>query len=634
MASMAPPPSPSKRPGLLRSVVTSIDRPVDRDTHAQRWHRAPAGPRSPHSPNVSGGAASGGSSSESSRVRSLVQGWEQASLGTRSKPYEALPPPPISPYRTNFATRDASSDRPALRVNSNQRDLAPGEATSPTRGTSPTVPASFFQKQAFVRTASDAPVKFDPQQQRNRVTQPGKENYQPPSSTAAAPRLPQINMAPLMSASTMSARTDLTTNSDAQTALTVETMATRSSGSTHASSLATNLALQPARQETATRFGTFSRTAVNGPRDPPAPVSAPTRSQSRPPFSSQASTSPPSRPVMNHRPVSSFIEALPPRPSAPTPSHDNARSTSPRHAWDEPSRYSPLPLDRSDSPPPLTTKLKASTPNGPPPATKGRRRPRSSSVGDGVRPTGPMAFDAPQEGRPAETQAEKTSRIEAEFARLLVSFERCPNGRTDWRGFPFPPQDKMQLPDPTVRSRMLGLALPLKAEMLRTAAVTSPTLNASSRSLHQRGRSMNTLDGSKMVEALNANKAEAPAASSSTGGSGIKSFLRKAKSNSSLRSQNLHDATAVVPSTPTSSSGGRRARSKSHSRTASSSSMFRSLGKSSGAGAGATVADAAVDAAAEGPAFWASRLRTGSIETLRVKELGRLRGRMRNESPV
>jgi hypothetical protein len=214
MASMAPPPSPSKRPGLLRSVVTSIDRPVDRDTHAQRWHRAPAGPRSPHSPNVSGGAASGGSSSESSRVRSLVQGWEQASLGTRSKPYEALPPPPISPYRTNFATRDASSDRPALRVNSNQRDLAPGEATSPTRGTSPTVPASFFQKQAFVRTASDAPVKFDPQQQRNRVTQPGKENYQPPSSTAAAPRLPQINMAPLMSASTMSARTDLTTNSD------------------------------------------------------------------------------------------------------------------------------------------------------------------------------------------------------------------------------------------------------------------------------------------------------------------------------------------------------------------------------------------------------------------------------------
>jgi hypothetical protein len=205
---------------------------------------------------------------------------------------------------------------------------------------------------------------------------------------------------------------------------------------------------------------------------------------------------------------------------------------------------------------------------------------------------------------------------------------------TDWRGFPFPPQDKMQLPDPTVRSRMLGLALPLKAEMLRTAAVTSPTLNASSRSLHQRGRSMNTLDGSKMVEALNANKAEAPAASSSTGGSGIKSFLRKAKSNSSLRSQNLHDATAVVPSTPTSSSGGRRARSKSHSRTASSSSMFRSLGKSSGAGAGATVADAAVDAAAEGPAFWASRLRTGSIETLRVKELGRLRGRMRNESPV
>lgn len=201
----------------------------------------------------------------------------------------------------------------------------------------------------------------------------------------------------------------------------------------------------------------------------------------------------------------------------------------------------------------------------------------------------------------------------------------------------------MQLPDPTVRSRMLGLALPLKEEMLRTAAVTSPTLNATSRSLHQRGRSMNTLGGSSFLPpsgAATANKGEGRAApgpaSSSTSGNGIKSFLRKAKSNSSLRSQNLHDAAAIVPSTPTSSSGGggRRARSKSHSRTASSSSMFRSLGKSSGAGVGATVSDMVGDAAAEGPAFWASRLRTGTIETLRVKELGRLRGRLRNESPV
>lgn len=461
-------------------------------------------------------------------------------------------------------------------------------------------------------------------------------------------------MAPLMSASTMSARTDLTTaDSDAQTALTVETMATRSSGSTHASSLATNLAPQPVRPETATRFGTFTRTAVIGPRDQPAPSPAPTQSQSRPPFSSHASTSPPSRPVMNHRPVSSFIEAFPPRPSAPTPPHDNARSTSPRHAWDEPSRYSPLPLDRSGSPPPLTATPKAPTASGPPPpATKGRRRPRSSSVGDGVRPTGPMAFDAPKEARPAETAAQKTKRIEAEFARLLVSFKDVPlnealRSRNLTRSLSSPrTQDTMQLPDPTVRSRMLGLALPLKEEMLRTAAVTSPTLNATSRSLHERGRSMNTLGGSSFISpsgAATANKGDDRAtpgpASSTTSGSGLKSFLRKAKSNSSLRSQNLHDAAAVVPSTPTSSGGrvdGRRARSKSHSRTASSSSMFRSLGKSSGAGAGAgaTMSDMVGDAAAEGPAFWASRLRTGTIETLRVKELGRLRGRLRNESPV
>lgn len=427
MTTTAPPPSPPKRPGLLRTVVTSIDRPVDRDTHAQRWHRAPAGPRSPCSPHVAGATGSaGGSTSESSRVRSLVQGWEQASLGTRSRPYEALPPGPTSPYRTHLATRDASSDKPALRVNSNQRDLVPGEATSPTRGTSPTVPASFFQKQAFARTGNDAPVKFDPHQHRHRVTQPGKENCQPSPTAAGAPRLPQINMAPLMSASTMSARTDLTTNSDAQTALTVETMATRSSGSTHASSLVTELAAQPVRQVKATRFGTFSRTAVNGPRDEPAPA----QSHSRPPFSSHMSTSPPSRPAMNHRPVSSFIEALPPRPSAPIPPPDTARSTSPRHAWDEPARYSPLPLDRSGSPPLATTSSKGTTPTGPPLATKGRRRPRSSSVGDGVRPTGAILFDAPKATRPAETPAEKTRRIEAEFARVLVSSEGRPTDQS------------------------------------------------------------------------------------------------------------------------------------------------------------------------------------------------------------
>lgn len=200
----------------------------------------------------------------------------------------------------------------------------------------------------------------------------------------------------------------------------------------------------------------------------------------------------------------------------------------------------------------------------------------------------------------------------------------------------------MQLPDPTVRSRMLGLALPLKEEMLRTAAVSSPTLNATSRSLHQRGRSMNTVGGSAFLppsDAVNGINSDARATSSSTSGSGIKSFLRKAKSNSSLRSQNLHDATAVGSAAPNSSGGGggRRARSKSHSRTTSSSSMFRSLGKSSGAGAVTTAADVMgsdTDAAAEGPAFWALRLRTGTIETLRVKELGRLRGRLRNESPM
>ncbi|GAA5872921.1 hypothetical protein JCM3774_004877 [Rhodotorula dairenensis] len=632
MATTSPPASPSKRPGLLRSLVTGIDEPVDRDAHAQRWHRAPAGPRSPNSPPAASNlpAALAATGARESKVRSLVQGWEQASLGARSRPYEVLAPAPASPYRTTFEPRDiraggaATGDRPALRVNSNHLVYA-DEATSPRRGTSPTVPAAYFQMQAAKRTVDAMPAKFDPQQQR-RPVQPGKENHRPSpgsgTTAAAPPRLPQLNMAPLLSASTMSARTDLTADTDTGTAVTVETMATRSSGSTHAASLLTTPVVEAfadehahptqaaSRGQEAKRFSTFSRTATQV-RDQQDLRSGP------PPFarpqSSGDTTPEPSRPVLQYRPVSSFIEALPPRPTAPSSAHssfvtspNSATSSSAQHAQERPARYSPLPLDCAS---PLTP-VSRSVPNAPP-APSSRRRPRSSSAGEGARPAGIMQLDSERAARPAETAQEKASRVDAEFARLL---------------------DTMQLPDQTVRTRMLGLALPLKEEMLRTASSASPSLKVPSRASHQRGRSMNTVGGFSSFAAAgsagdrNGRPDDLPS-------SGFKSFLRKAKSNSSLRSQNAHDsATTAAVSTLVAVPSG-RTRSKSRSRATSTSSVFRGLGKSSGAGAGAVSSDLA-GSEGEGPTYWASRLRTGTIDTLQVKELGRLRGRLRNESPA
>ncbi|GAA5987241.1 hypothetical protein JCM10908_001874 [Rhodotorula pacifica] len=643
-AASSPPPSPSKRPGLLRSLVTGIDQPIDRDTHAQRWHRAtPAGPRAPYDDSSKPGPSGYGATGSASKVRSLVQGWEEASLGARSRPYEALAPAPASPYRTTFIRDKATQgeERPALRVNSNylaakSSDATRGGTTTP----SPTVPASFFQAQALKRSTNEAPGKFEPQQPpQRRTAQPqpaGKENHHPlsslpfPSPPALLPRhqtapiLPQITTAPLLAASTMSARTDLSL--DAQTAVTVETMATRSSESTHASSLVTNPAEEaflgggraqqsPVRSpaEEPKRFSTFSRTARADHHhvQPEARAPAPSTEPLSPTRVTCATAVPASRPAMQHRPVSSFIEALPPRPSAPSPPPSSLHSSaSPplAHAWaDRPSRYSPLPLDIDERKPAPARQNAANS--HPPLATAGRRRPRSSSVGDGLRPTGLRTMDTTKESRPAESGPEKVQRIEAEFARLL---------------------DTMQLPDPTVRAKMLGLALPLKEEMLRTASTASPTLNAASRSLHhQRGRSMNLSATSPFGAEDKKSRQEVSASS------GIKSFLRKAKSNSSLRSQNEHAALAAPSGASTSSSAAGRARSKSHSRTGSSSSVFRNLGKSSGAGAGTSASHAdVVSAGGEGPAFWAAKLRASTIESLRVKELGRLRGRLRYESPV
>lgn len=442
MQAASPPASPSKRTALLRSLVTGVGAPVDRDTHAERWNRAPTGNRATPTVAPSQGSAPASPSTRANgsgvRVASLVQGWEEASLGARSRPYDALAPRIASPTKTSFG-QDAQS---ALRVEPNANLARSDGPASPTRGVSPTVPASFFQMQAK-RSTNTSPTKFDPQL-RNAAG--GKENQptsdprfsahemKPAGSARPVLGASQLTSASALRASTMSARTDLSIATDAQTAITVGTMATRSSDSTHAPSLVSTVARSPnlgesqrmeARKEEATRFGTFNRSTPNLPRPepprPPHPQSAVLPSpgavypggaaprgdppRASPPIRSDSAAPCASRPAVQHRPASSFIEALPSRPSAPSPA---SSSSSPSHAWFPEESYAPLPLDRPDSGSDARH-IQGGQP-GPP-----KSRPRSSSMGEGLRPA------TLQQAEPVETGPDRTKRIEAEFARLLVS---------------------------------------------------------------------------------------------------------------------------------------------------------------------------------------------------------------------
>jgi hypothetical protein len=177
----------------------------------------------------------------------------------------------------------------------------------------------------------------------------------------------------------------------------------------------------------------------------------------------------------------------------------------------------------------------------------------------------------------------------------------------------------MDLPDRTVYTKMQGLAFPLKEEMLRSASNPAASLSSStnSRPRHQRGRSFNFSDlpPAATTSASNSTKKE----------SGFKStFLRKTKSNQSLRNSSNSASISTSPTDPLKSS---------HSRAPSATSiLFRSFGKSGG---GAVAADLRRDGYVEGEdaAWWAERLGSVACAQLSVKELGRLRGRLRNEAP-
>lgn len=140
-------------------------------------------------------------------------------------------------------------------------------------------------------------------------------------------------------------------------------------------------------------------------------------------------------------------------------------------------------------------------------------------------------------------------------------------------------QDTMQLPSLSVRTKMLGLTPSIKEGMLRASA-PRPT--------HTRAKSLTT---------------DVPLPPSKDATLKLPSFLRKTKSSTALRPTAVEEAQK---------GGG----------------VFRSLGRSTGAARGE----------GEDPMWWAVRIRSarcvGARETeLSVKEVGRLRGRLRGEQP-
>lgn len=193
----------------------------------------------------------------------------------------------------------------------------------------------------------------------------------------------------------------------------------------------------------------------------------------------------------------------------------------------------------------------------------------------------------------------------------------------------------MQLPDPTVRSKMLGLALPLKEEMLRSASTSSsasPNLGPGFRPGHSRGRSLNIEANTQPIQ-----RAPVPILtgkkeprSGSVSGSVKSSFLRKAKSTNSLRA-----ASATVASSSSTTSTVEERKRPSHNRTTSASSIFRSFGRSGGSVAASATGKEREREPSDGEdaTWWAVRMRSASCAVLEVQEVGKLRGRLRAEPP-
>ncbi|GAA5827370.1 hypothetical protein JCM11251_003784 [Rhodosporidiobolus azoricus] len=622
-------PSPTKR-NILRTLVTGVN-PTSKEEHHHRWNRSPGGPAPPAKER----AGQGNVGQPSGRVAGLVQGWE-ASLNSSSRPYSAIPPGPSSPVQTLPNLPPSPALQPISIAQASQ-PTSPSSPTSP-RGTSPTVPASFFQARRNPPPSSGTGLKFVPQSQQPPGGKENQPHSRPPPPFPAGPRQPPSlaihyghpppasSSLPSQTTNASGSASNRTDVSSATTALSDLTMATRSSDSTHASSLVTNSAedafvgiasrvevatprKQPAREEQAGLRAPpqIVETAATPQRRQPSPqpISMPPASSANP-VPTRPSNPTPYQRSRGPRPQTSFYEHLPPS-RAPEPRlSPSVYEGVPPSPTLETNRYKPLPLEN-------TPYIRQAPPGQ---SQKRGARPRASSLGAGLKV--PFKEEGLEQEK-VKTVEEKNRRVETDFEKLL---------------------DAMQLPSRTVRNKMLGLALPLKEEMLRSASSAGPptastsTLgpSPSSRPTHQRGRSLNLADSrppSSAIVAAPGNKKE--------GGSAFKStFLRKAKSGASLREKAARDGSASLG---VSTSGDPPRRPRSHSRTASATSiLFRSFGKSAGSKAAAEVSAATAPSSptveTEDASYWSHLLLSTSCSALSPREVGRLRARLRTESPA
>ncbi|SCV73429.1 BQ2448_7355 [Microbotryum intermedium] len=620
---------------ILRKLVTGVQ-PVSPEQYAKRWRSG----QSSVLPSVSTSSSSSPVAQlakPSGRVASMVQDFEAVSLGTHSRPYAAIPasptssgpsdPPRLPPLSTTttkqpFLGRSAASPR-----------SAPPEGTS--YPTSPTVPASVFQMQQSKRmpTSPEAEKRI-----RAKPTSPsaGKENQFHSPSRSRPLSFPGSNASSAAPAepSRRSAQGSLQGDWETMVAssqISVETVATRATGSIHttASSDHSNPSLASAECAQIGHVQVVDAgRRMNGvptvlsasnlrpqiietrptPRKPPSPILTRTRAPGPSRLAGEnfeAAKTPDSAERLRSRPVaapqfeaSARTSSSPPLQPIPTWSPSlftedltqSGKRISPGHRE---LQNAPLSLDQDVPPPPIAKD------DAPP------RRPRANTLGGGLK--APFSDLKPIR---VETAEEKEARIEEAFSRLL---------------------DTMQLPNRSVRTKMLGLALPLKEEMLRASHLSLPTPSSHSaislavpasqaarpRVHHQRGRSLNNICDSPPIT---------PAAKKESSFKSV--MMRKSKSNSSLRAAGNASAASPVTSK-------KRDPSVTHSRTSSATSiLLRSFGKSSGkdvaSGVGATTR---VTAEGEDAVWWAVRMRSSASSTLEVQEVARMRRRLRNETP-
>ncbi|SCZ95238.1 BZ3500_MvSof-1268-A1-R1_Chr11-2g03376 [Microbotryum saponariae] len=654
---------------LLRQLVAGV-RPISSEEHPKIWSSS----RSAVPPSASTSMPSSPVAQlakPSGRVASMVQDFEAVSLSAHSRPYAAIPasptssdanaPPRLPPLSTT-TTKQAYLGRSTASPRS-----APPEGTS--NPTSPTVPASVFQKQQSRRMPTSPEAE-----KRSRSAQPtptsvaGKENqfHSPTPSRPLSFHAPAGSNAPSALAlaepfrrSTLGSLGDDWETMMASSQISVETMATRATDSTHmtTSSENSNPSLVSAEHAQigqvqvvdAGRRVNEVPTVLSAsnlrpqiietrptPRKPPSPILTRTRA----PGSSRllgAETAeaakvktPDTADWLSSRPLSAAqlessarASSSPPLPLIPawSPSlftedlSQSGKRISPAHRE---LSYAPLLMGDQTAPPPPIAKDEAPT-----------RRQRANTLGGGLK--APFSDLKPVR---VETAEEKEARIEEAFSRLLVRPK--PQWSLLYRALTcrLSQQDTMQLPNRSVRTKMLGLALPLKEEMLRASHLSSPTPSSHSTSSHavpsvsvqaarpngahhQRGRSLNNAYDSPPITPATTKKE-----------SSFKSVvMRKSKSNSSLR---------AAASLPVTSSKKRGDGSATHSRTSSATSIIlRSFGKSSGKDVAPSASGPSTKSAVEGEdaVWWAVRMRSSSSSALEVHEVARMRRRLRNETP-